>query len=147
MTYRANYYIEHREEALENAKSYREENREKVNDWHRKNYNENKEELCAKKYAFRKANPGKINALNTKRRAAELNATPPWLTPEQLEEIRKIYIKCSKISKKTGIKHHVDHIVPLQGKNVRGLHVPWNLQIIPAYGPNGNMSKGNRMIS
>jgi hypothetical protein len=48
------------------------------------------------------------------------------------KEIKKIYQECAVITKNTGIRHEVDHIVPLNGKYVSGLHVHWNLQIIPA---------------
>ena len=57
-------------------------------------------------------------------------------------ELKLIYKNCKEVSEKTGIKHHVDHIVPLRGKQVCGLHVPWNLQIIPAI---DNMRKGNKI--
>lgn len=48
------------------------------------------------------------------------------------DAIKAIYLECARITNETGIPHQVDHIVPLKGKIVSGLHVPWNLQIIPA---------------
>ena len=67
-------------------------------------------------------------------------ATPPWLTKDQRDEIIAVYKKAAELSL-DGLLHHVDHIVPLTGDNVCGLHVPWNLQAIPAH---ENMSKGNK---
>lgn len=66
------------------------------------------------------------------RRAAKNMATPIWLTKKQRGEIVQIYLRAAQLTQRDGILYHVDHIVPLRGKNVCGLHVPWNLQAIPA---------------
>ena len=63
-------------------------------------------------------------------------ATPKWV---KRLEIRFFYEKAEKLSKETGIAYHVDHIIPLRGDNVCGLHVPINLQAIPWY---DNLKKG-----
>jgi len=91
---------------------------------------------------YRKNNAGKINAATAKRRAAKLLATPKWLTAEQLKEIEQFYILAKELETLNNVKYHVDHIVPLQGLNVSGLHVPWNLQVIKAH---DNISKGNKL--
>ncbi len=59
-------------------------------------------------------------------------ATPPWLTEAHWIQIKEIYAEAERLTKDTGIRHEVDHIVPLSGKTVSGLHVPWNLRAIPA---------------
>ncbi len=65
-----------------------------------------------------------------------LKAMPKWLTSEQIAQIKLMYKNCPK-------NHHVDHIIPIKGKTVSGLHVPWNLQYLPG---NENLKKGNRFV-
>jgi len=101
-------------------------------------------EAKAYRAEYKKNNPGIVNAINAKRRAAKLQRTPKWLTKEQKIEIKEFYIVAANCSWLSEGGLNVDHIVPLQGENVSGLHVPWNLQVIPARGLNGNFSKGNK---
>ena len=92
----------------------------------------------------RRENPEYValhNSLCAKRRARKLKATPEWLSKKQKDRMTNIYRVRAKISAATGKEHHVDHVVPLKGENVCGLHVPWNLAIIPA---EMNLSKGNK---
>lgn len=89
-----------------------------------------------------KDNTGKRRAITRKYQAAKLKATPWWLTKEMFLEMEGYYINSASISEETGVTMHVDHIVPLQGKNVCGLHVPWNLQVITA---SENYTKANKL--
>lgn len=88
---------------------------------------------CANKRVTKywKDNPELNRAHDAKYRAAKLNRTPEW---SDNDKIKEIYAKCPE-------GHHVDHIIPLQGELVSGLHVPENLQYLPA---SENCSKGNR---
>jgi hypothetical protein len=102
----------------------------------------NKDKHSADIAAWAKANRPKRNVSDSKRRAAELNATPCWLTVEDWRLIEDFYIQAHYLTDSMKIKYHVDHIVPLQGKIVCGLHVPWNLQVIPA---SQNIGKRNKL--
>lgn len=69
---------------------------------------------------------------NRRRQASKRLTTPNWLTPAQIDEMRAIYAEAQRLTDETGVPHHVDHIIPLTHPDVRGLHVPWNLQILTA---------------
>lgn len=72
------------------------------------------------------------------RRAGLSKATPVWADRAL---IRDVYRRCVDISIETGVAHEVDHVVPLRGRTVSGLHVHWNLRVITAA---ANRSKSNR---
>jgi hypothetical protein len=87
-------------------------------------------------------NRAKVNSYNSYRRALELQATPKWLTASHKLHMECKYSLAAMFSKYTEEQHHVDHIVPLNGKTVCGLHVPWNLRVIPA---TENLRKSNKI--
>jgi hypothetical protein len=90
---------------------------------------------------YTKENPHKHCATQAKRRSKKLQRTPPWLNKEHLANIEKFYLFARLLTLLTGISYVVDHIIPLQGENVSGLHLPWNLQIMTR---TQNSSKSNR---
>ena len=111
--------------------------------WYHKNKHnfEVKERMALNSRKWRQDNPHLNAAKEARRRASKLKSTPAWLSPEHHAHIKRTY-KLAKIMEDiTGDKYHVDHIVPLQGKEVCGLHVPWNLQVISA---SLNISKSNK---
>lgn len=75
-----------------------------------------------------------------RRQAAEIQAMPKWA---DRDAIKTIYRRCAEITKVTGIDHEVDHIVPLRGKNVCGLHIHQNLQILTR---EENARKSNKLL-
>jgi hypothetical protein len=99
------------------------------------------------KHRYRKrhklANPDLYKELVSVRRRRFRDATPPWLSAEQKLEIRFHYRMAIALSRATKIPHAVDHIVPLQGEDVCGLHVPWNMQVLTQ---DENLQKSNKLI-
>lgn len=63
-------------------------------------------------------------------RAKQVNALPKWLSREDKDSMRRLYQSAVDSQEMLGIKVHVDHIIPLNGETVCGLHVPWNLQLM-----------------
>lgn len=98
-------------------------------------------ESAKKQRRWRDANRGAHNAHQGKRYASKVKATPKWLSEGQLAEIKVFYDEAARLTLKTGVKHQVDHVIPLLNDRVCGLHVPWNLQVLTK---SQNQAKGNR---
>jgi len=140
-------YIKNVDVMKKKNKEWRADNLELVRKMHTEWYAKNKEHVRKKLTEWRAANPERVRqtAVNwsaanpglrrsyaVKRRAREVQAMPSWLTQDHISQINSVYAEARRLSIHTGISHHVDHIVPLNGRTVCGLHVPWNLRAIPA---------------
>lgn len=115
--------------ASEYHQIHHQKNKDYINSKHRDHYYNNKEYYINK---------------DAKRRAVKLNAIPSWYNKDMDLEIKNIYAEKDKLNKESGIIYHVDHIIPLCGKNVCRLHIPDNLQVITA---EQNLQKGNKFCS
>jgi hypothetical protein len=140
--YSKEYYQKNKEVKLEKCKNWHKNNPDKVAVKHKKWASKNKEHLKNYNHSYAQENPEKITAKEAKRRAAKLQATPKWLTEEDFAKIREVYKEAKRLEKLDGIKRHVDHYYPLQGKTVCGLHIYENLQILTE---SENCSKNNKL--
>jgi len=93
-------------------------------------YKANCRKVAQRHAAYDRAYPERAAARWARRRARKLRATPPWLTPADRNRIDQFYVEARRLTCSTGVKHEVDHIVPLRGLGVHGLHVPWNLRVV-----------------
>ena len=91
--------------------------------------------------AWKLANPELVTADTRNRRRKHRDATPAWLTLEQRDAMRELYLMAMRMTKTTGVPYVVDHIVPLRNPSVCGLHVPWNLQVLTR---EENLKKSNK---
>jgi hypothetical protein len=107
---------------------YREKNRERLREWHRSNYANRKASYQAAKRRYRAKKPW-LHAEYQRTRVAKLRmAMPAWV---DRRAIRAVYKEAARLTTETGIQYSVDHIVPLSSDRVCGLHVPWNLRVMP----------------
>lgn len=113
-------------------KQHKIQNAEKYKLSDKLNYEKNRDVRLKKMRAYAKNNKAIIFQNIVKRKASKKQRTPPWLTQEHKHMMVAVYKLSINKSECTGIEHHVDHIVPLSGKTVSGLHVPWNLQVLEA---------------
>lgn len=120
---------------------WRQANMESHLAYNREYYLRNKERYYKNLRNWKLSNSHTVIAQKAKRRATKLSATPSWLTDEHLQQIADTYWLAKDLEAISGEQYHVDHIVPLQGKDVCGLHVPWNLQVLPA---DINLKKSNK---
>ena len=129
----------------------REEVKDKKNEW----YEANKEQVMdaaktrpievKREYqkAWKERNTTWVRADTKARRRKHREATPSWLTKKEKAEIRQLYQIAITMSKTTGEQYVVDHIIPLRGEDVCGLHVPWNLRVITQ---EENLKKSNKIL-
>jgi hypothetical protein len=109
---------------------YRKNNAEVLKAKGKEYIRKNSEKITIYIKTYRQKNVGKVRYWAMKRHTAKLQRTPAWLTGIDLERIQNEYKLAALLTKLTGEPWHVDHIVPLQGKNVSGLHTPSNLRAI-----------------
>ena len=141
------YAEKHKEKVSSAIKKWNAENKEKMLEAAKRHYekikNNNEFKLInsLKTREWAKKNPHKVLEQSARKRATKLKRVPCWLTDKDFDEIKNIYLKAKELSEIEGKKYHVDHIIPLRGKYVSGLHVPSNLRVLLA---EENMEKSNK---
>lgn len=128
--YKKFYREKNKESITESSRIYRDSNRETVRASQQRYKESNYDKVLESSRKYRERNKPKYAAYRSKRRAQELQAQPPWLSKEDLLRIQLTWGIRELKSFVTGCEYEVDHIVPLQGKTVCGLHVPWNLEVV-----------------
>ena len=117
------YYLKNKERRMAQHATYRAENKDK---------------LAAYDKAYRESDMSKGASKTALRRSRQAQRTPPCA---DLKEIEKVFAAARFIHEELGYElPHVDHIVPLHGKTVSGLHIHTNLQLLSA---KDNLSKSN----
>lgn len=112
--------------------------RVRATEWYRSNLERALANVKAYRPKWVKANPHVIAAKSQRRNAIKANACPVW---SDSKRINRVYYIARRVSEITGVEHQVDHVIPLRGKYVSGLHVPENLRVVTA---EYNLLKSNK---
>jgi hypothetical protein len=148
---RKEYTKQYRASNAEKILAYREKNKELIaekrriraieNKEYAKNYRvTDKDRVQKSKKKYVQSTRANINSYSANRRAEKLQRTPKWLSDVDFDRIKNEYRLANILSKLTGESWHVDHVIPLKGKIVSGLHTPSNLRAIKGV---ENMKKYN----
>lgn len=128
------YYLKNKEKKLERAKEWYKNNKEKKAAYDKERRKTSKDSLAdyereRSKLPHRKA----LKRNDSRKRKMHIKqASPEWLTEFDVFFISELYDLAVRRSEALGIEFHVDHIIPLRGRNVCGLHIPSNLQLLDA---------------
>lgn len=118
---------ENRSRLTEKARQWRSKNPEAWRGAYTAFHNRNKEVRAKENAAWAKKNKALRRASDARHKTSKRRAMPPWVDQQAINAIYRLAVETEKA---TGVRMHVDHIVPLQHHLVCGLHVPWNLQVI-----------------
>lgn len=118
--------------------AWRAANREKARETRRVWREANPESHRVSQTKYAAAHKAKYAALCRKRQADQLQRTPVWA---DLKKIEKVYEESRMMTLMMDEPWHVDHVIPLRGRRVSGLHVHTNLQLLPGV---ENVRKNNR---
>lgn len=135
------FYAKHTEREKERMRIWSVANKEWKDEYHRQWSDENPDYIKQYMSRYQQENRGLVNANTAKYRATKKKSTPYWA---DLDIIKSIYFMAAYMSKKSGIPHHVDHIIPLKSELVCGLHCEQNLQILTG---SENIRKNNSFVS
>lgn len=158
LAYGQEYRDENKEVLKIRDKKYRTNNKEKCA-YRAKRYYENNKDSCLarvqrwaeknidkannNKKRWSKNNPEKVKEVTLRGRIRRKECQPKWLTADHKKEIKTIHNLAKTLTIETGVPHEVDHIIPVQGENVCGLTVPWNLRVVTR---KENKKKVNKLI-